>query len=109
MAKKNLSPRSTNQIDAVIARRLRAKREELELSQVALAHLVGVTFQQIQKYENVANRVSASRLFAIAGALGVTVSYFFEPVIAASQATKGRKRGSPKNASGAKGARQTGG
>jgi transcriptional regulator with XRE-family HTH domain len=48
------------------------------MTQQTLAELVGIKFQQIQKYETGANRVSASRLWDIADALGVKVSYFFE-------------------------------
>jgi transcriptional regulator with XRE-family HTH domain len=91
MPRKQVSPRSANAIDFVIAARLRARREELNVSQIGLATMVGVTFQQIQKYENGANRVAASRLFAIARALDAPFSYFFEPLKNAAQ-TKAKKR-----------------
>jgi len=57
---------------------MRLRRKQLKLSQTALAAAVGLTFQQIQKYELGANRVSASVLFKAAGKLDVPVAYFFE-------------------------------
>ncbi len=64
-------------IDRHVGGRLRAKRLELGLSQVSLANGLGVTFQQIQKYERGTNRVVASRLFDLAQILRVPVDYFF--------------------------------
>ena len=72
----------TNQIDEMvdlhIARRLRNRRKHLGLTQMQIGTKVGVKFQQIQKYECAANRVSAARLWHLAEALQVTTSYFFE-------------------------------
>lgn len=65
-------------LDRYVGRRLRWRRRLLGLSQTDLADRIGVRFQQIQKYEAAANRVSAARLWLIAGALGVDVQYFFE-------------------------------
>ena len=65
-------------IDTHVGRRLRARRRLLGLTQEALATAVDIKFQQIQKYESGSNRVSASRLWALAKALDVPVSYFFE-------------------------------
>lgn len=65
-------------IDVHVGRRLRARRRLLGLTQDALASAVDIKFQQIQKYESGSNRVSASRLWALAKALDVPVSYFFE-------------------------------
>ena len=65
-------------IDVHVGRRLRLRRDILKMSQEHLAGAVGVTFQQIQKYEQGKNRVSASRLFDIAQMLEVPISYFFE-------------------------------
>lgn len=70
--------RTSNEIDKYVGRRLKNRREELGLSQEKLADALGISFQQVQKYERGFNRVGASRLFAIAQELGVTVSYFFE-------------------------------
>lgn len=65
-------------IDRHVGRRVRLARLSKELSQTALADASGVTFQQVQKYENGTNRISASRLFMFSNILGVEVSYFFE-------------------------------
>ncbi|MFP4043968.1 MAG: helix-turn-helix domain-containing protein [Rhodosalinus sp.] len=68
------------EIDIEVGRRIRERRTTLGMSQTELGRLAGVKFQQIQKYETGANRVSASRLYTIAAALGVPVSHFFERV-----------------------------
>jgi transcriptional regulator with XRE-family HTH domain len=65
-------------VDLHVGRRLRMRRVALGLSQQRLAERLGVTFQQVQKYERAANRISASTLFALASALRVPVSYFFD-------------------------------
>lgn len=65
-------------VDAHVGQRLRLLRKERGLSQTALAARVGVTFQQIQKYETGKNRLSASRLYRLASVLGVDVSAFFD-------------------------------
>ena len=67
-------------IDMFVGRRVRARRLELNLSQQALAEQAGVTFQQLQKYENGANRISAGRLYDLARALRATIQYFYEGV-----------------------------
>jgi ribosome-binding protein aMBF1 (putative translation factor) len=72
-------------IDMQLGRRLRRRRRLMGLSQQALAGACGVGFQQIQKYECAENRMSAARLFQIAEALEVPVSYFFDG-LAAQQA-----------------------
>lgn len=66
-----------NKVDYLVGQRIRARRLELGKSQTDLGDAVGVKFQQIQKYETGTNRVSASRLFAIADVLQVPVEYFF--------------------------------
>lgn len=68
----------TDPIDIAIGNRLRLRRLTLGMSQQSLARKLGVTFQQIQKYERGTNRLFASRLFHLAQALGVPVSYFFQ-------------------------------
>lgn len=65
-------------VDMHVGKRLRARRRLLGLTQEVLAGAVSIRFQQIQKYESGANRISASRLWALAKALDVPVSYFFE-------------------------------
>ncbi|MCW5725769.1 MAG: helix-turn-helix transcriptional regulator [Maricaulaceae bacterium] len=68
----------TNEIDFHVGKRLRRRRRLLGLTQQQLAESVGIRFQQIQKYECGANRVSASRLFELAESLDVPVQYFYE-------------------------------
>lgn len=65
-------------VDMHVGSRLRLRRTLMGLSQTELARSVNLTFQQVQKYESGANRVSASRLFHIAEALDVPVSFFFD-------------------------------
>jgi transcriptional regulator with XRE-family HTH domain len=67
-----------NPIDVHVGSRIRLRRNMLGMSQEKLGESLGITFQQIQKYEKGTNRVGASRLQAIASILGVTVSFFFE-------------------------------
>lgn len=70
-------PKTTlNEADVLIGTRLRTRRLEMGLSQVALANRVGITFQQVQKYETGRNRIAASRLAHIANVLGVPAGYF---------------------------------
>jgi transcriptional regulator with XRE-family HTH domain len=69
-----------NTVDAAVGRRVRARRILVGKSQGDLGDLVGVTFQQIQKYESGQNRISASRLLSIADVLGVPVSHFFDGI-----------------------------
>jgi transcriptional regulator with XRE-family HTH domain len=74
-----------NPIDVHVGGRIRLQRILLGISQMALAEAIGLTFQQVQKYEKGANRVSSSRLVDMANALGVSVSYFFEEMTAEVQ------------------------
>ena len=67
-----------NPIDTHVGSRIRLRRNMLGMSQEKLGELLGITFQQIQKYEKGSNRVGASRLQAIASILNVPVSFFFE-------------------------------
>jgi transcriptional regulator with XRE-family HTH domain len=86
--KKQLRPRKAsgrmaskglpNPIDVHVGQRVRVRRTLLGMSQEALADAIGLTFQQVQKYEKGSNRVSSSRLLDIANVLDVSVSYFFE-------------------------------
>jgi transcriptional regulator with XRE-family HTH domain len=66
-----------NPIDVHVGGRIRMRRLLLGMNQETLANALGLTFQQVQKYEGGANRVSASRLSAMADILGVPISYFF--------------------------------
>ena len=74
---KERSPRSAEPLDAFVGRRIAARRAALGLSQTALGQLIGVSCQQVQKYEGGHNRISASRLHALALALGLPVEAFF--------------------------------
>lgn len=65
-------------VDAHVGKRIRHRRWMVGMTQQQLADKVGIKFQQIQKYETGMNRVSASRLWDIADALGVAISFFFE-------------------------------
>lgn len=67
-----------NPIDTHVGSRIRLRRNMLGMSQEKLGENLGITFQQIQKYEKGTNRVGASRLQAIASILGVPVAFFFE-------------------------------
>lgn len=67
-------------IDAHVGLRVRLRRQMLGISQNELGHQLGVTFQQIQKYEKGANRIGASRLYEIANALNINVQYFYDNV-----------------------------
>jgi transcriptional regulator with XRE-family HTH domain len=74
-----------NPIDVHVGERLRTRRTLLGLSQMSLAEATGYSFQQLQKYEKGANRISASRLYDLSQILGVDIGYFFEGM---DQATK---------------------
>ncbi|TKZ20542.1 helix-turn-helix transcriptional regulator [Shimia litoralis] len=70
----------THPVDVHVGKRIRQRRWLTGMTQQQLAQQVGIKFQQIQKYETGANRVSASRLWDIADALEVPVSFFFEGI-----------------------------
>lgn len=65
-------------VDIHVGRRLRSRRTILGMSQEDIGDSVGITFQQVQKYERGLNRIGSSRLYEFATLLGVGVSYFFE-------------------------------
>lgn len=69
---------TANSVDVHVGKRLRVRRSLLGLSQEKLAESIGLTFQQVQKYEKGLNRISAGRLFELGKILGVPVSYFFD-------------------------------
>lgn len=70
--------REVDPADLQIGRRLRTLRVSRKLSQEDLAKAVGITYQQLQKYESAVNRISASRLYRLSKVLGIPVSTFFE-------------------------------
>ncbi|GLU26377.1 MULTISPECIES: helix-turn-helix domain-containing protein [Brucella/Ochrobactrum group] len=78
-----------NPIDVHVGSRIRLRRNMLGLSQEKLGESLGITFQQIQKYEKGTNRVGASRLQAISSILTVPVSFFFEDAPGSSATTPG--------------------
>ena len=69
-----------DEIDAYVGARIGLRRSALGLSQSALAQQLGISFQQVQKYETGQNRISASRLHRAATVLGTSVEAFFPPV-----------------------------
>ncbi len=81
-----VSERSANPIDIHVGARVRLRRLMLRMSQDKLGENLGVTFQQVQKYERGANRVSASRLWGMADVLNVPVEYFFEGLATQNEA-----------------------
>ena len=72
------SLRKPSHVDAHVGARIRLRRKLLGLSQQQLAEKLGLTFQQVQKYERGVNRVSASKLYETAQVLGAPVTHFFE-------------------------------
>jgi len=70
--------RTPNPVDTHVGRQIRTRRKILGVSQERLADSLGLTFQQVQKYERGANRVSASKLYEVARTLQAPLSYFFE-------------------------------
>src|SRR5215475_7768604 len=70
--------RAANAVDKKLGQRVRSRRLEIGMSQEKLAELLGITFQQVQKYEKGINRIAASRLFDIANAMDVSIATFFE-------------------------------
>lgn len=72
----------TNDVDIHVGARIRLRRTALGLTQEKLADALGLTFQQVQKYEKGANRVGASRLFDLARVLEVPIGYFFDELTA---------------------------
>ena len=82
--------KSPNPIDKHVGGRVRMQRMLLGMSQEKLGDAIGLTFQQVQKYEKGANRVSASRLQQISDVLGVPVTFFFDDAPGGLQRTASR-------------------
>ncbi len=72
------TPRAANPVDIHVGTRVRLRRKVMKMSQEKLGSQLGVTFQQVQKYERGANRVGASRLWRLSQVLDVPVSFFYE-------------------------------
>ena len=84
-------PRATrDSMDAYVGARIGLRRSALGLSQTALAQRLGISFQQVQKYETGQNRISASRLHRVATVLGASVDAFFPPVETVDAGEAGR-------------------
>lgn len=78
-AQQKLRPRGGyNPVDVHVGKRLRLRRTLLGMSQEKLGEALGLTFQQVQKYERGANRIGASRLFDVSRILDVPISFFFD-------------------------------
>src|SRR5579863_4599543 len=73
-----MKTKSGNPIDAYVGARLRIRRMMLKMSQAKLGEALGLTFQQVQKYEKGVNRIGAGRLQQLAGILQVPIQFFFE-------------------------------
>ncbi len=76
-----------NPVDVHVGARLRVRRTLLGMSQTTLSEAMGLTFQQVQKYERGANRIAASRLFALSRVLDVPIQHFFDDMPAAVAAS----------------------
>ena len=78
--------KKANPIDAQVGNRVRIRRMLIGMSQERLGDLLGLTFQQVQKYEKGINRIGAGRLFEIARILGVPIDFFYDGVGAPAEA-----------------------
>ncbi len=90
---KGISP-----IDAYVGARVRLRRMLLGMTQTTLGDALGLTFQQVQKYERGTNRISASRLYDLSRVLDVSIEHFFEdiPAAVAASSPAGKKSGKAK-------------
>src|SRR5437763_13844160 len=95
MEKSDDLERSPNPVDRHVGLRIRLRRKELGISQENLAEAIGLTFQQVQKYERAANRVSASKLWEMARTLKTSIAYFFEGLGDTSRPPTGEVIGPP--------------
>ena len=80
-----MTRRDPNFVDVHVGSRLRMRRQLVGMSQEKLGELLGITFQQVQKYEKGANRISASRLYFAAKILAIPVEFFFEELPGAEE------------------------
>ena len=87
-----------NPIDVHVGTRLRVRRKLLGMNQTKLGDAIGLTYQQVQKYENGANRISASRLFDLSRLFDVPIQFFFDdmPTAVAASSLATKKRGKAK-------------
>ncbi len=80
MTRRHARDHSPHPVDVIVGASVRMRRKALNISQGELAESIGLTFQQVQKYESGANRISASKLYDIARALETPIGWFFEGV-----------------------------
>jgi len=85
MKEANVGGDSPNPVDQHVGLRIRLRRRELGMTQTELAEAIGLTFQQVQKYERAANRVSASKLWEMSRVLHTGVAYFYQGLAAESE------------------------
>jgi transcriptional regulator with XRE-family HTH domain len=87
--------KQANPVDAHVGHRVRLRRMLIGMSQERLGELLGLTFQQVQKYEKGINRIGAGRLYEVAGILGVPVAFFYEDVDNNALDARPRQNGEP--------------
>jgi transcriptional regulator with XRE-family HTH domain len=85
----NVPKKQASPIDVQVGTRVRLRRMLIGMSQERLGELLGLTFQQVQKYEKGVNRIGAGRLFQVAHILGVPIDYFYEGVNGVSEGAPG--------------------
>ncbi len=90
MARRTIAKHGPHPIDVHVGSRVRLRRTLLGMSQTQLGEKLGITFQQIQKYERGVNRISASRLYRLSHILDVPVSFFFDDL---DEGASARSRG----------------
>lgn len=84
------SARKADIVDKHVGTCIRERRRELQISQQEISEILGVSYQQLQKYENGSNRVSAGRLFLLAHILKVDVGYFYQGLPPSEELFRGR-------------------
>lgn len=84
------SARKADIVDKHVGTCIRERRRELQISQQEISEILGVSYQQLQKYENGSNRISAGRLFLIAHILKVDVGYFYQGLPPSEELFKGK-------------------
>jgi transcriptional regulator with XRE-family HTH domain len=90
-----LPKKSANPVDGQVGSRVRLRRMLIGMSQERLGELLGLTFQQIQKYEKGVNRIGAGRLFEIARILGVTIEYLYQDAMSNLAGARGFSENEP--------------
>lgn len=84
------SARKADVIDKHVGKRIKERRRELDISQQEIGEILGVSYQQLQKYESGHNRISAGRLFLLAYLLKVDITYFYQGLPPGETLFKGR-------------------